>query len=425
MRSISLALVMGLAGVVLAPFAASAQAPASNRVITIDFAWPSAGPAPVAPPSRLITIDFTSPDMPTRLPPHPVPAPSTPPQPPTPPPQVYPTSHPPSGYCPVDCCADGSFVWARAEWLLWWVRSQPVPPLATTGTGPLGQPGTALVVGGAGANGDAMSGARFTAGVWVDDCHTLGLQAGYFFLGGQTDARTPFVAPPAQLFRPFLDAATHLPSAVPITGPAGVHVRATLDSLQGWQGLLRENIYGVGEECRTSWVRVDALTGFSYLSLREGLSVQADQAGGFSQDTFRTRNEFYGSQLGLEAEMRRGALFLQADAGLALGLTSQSALVDGVNGLLAQASNAGLHRHATFSVIPQAGLKAGLQLHCNVRLFVAYNFMLWPGVARPGDQVDLVVNRTQAFGGPPRPAFGFRETDLWVQGLALGVEVTY
>jgi hypothetical protein len=444
MRSFSLALVVGLAGVVLAPFVASAQGPTvvidsrpppASRVITIDFGafgWLSARSTPVEPPSRLITIDFTPPGMPDHLPPPPAPAPGAQPLPAAPPPQVYPAGHPPSGYCPVDCCADGSFVWARAEWLLWWVRSQPVPPLVTAspaGAGPLagvlGQPGTSLVVGGAGANGDAMSGARFTAGVWFDDCHTIGFQASYFFLGGQTTAQTPFATGPVQLFRPFFDAAAHQPAAIPITGPGGANVRATLDDFQGLQGCLRENVYGVGEECRASWVRVDALTGISYLNLREGLSAQAVGPSGFSQDTFRTRNEFYGGQLGLDAEMRRGALLLQADAGLALGVTAQSVLVDSANGLLTQASNAGLHRHATFSLIPQCGLKAGLQLHSNVRLFVAYNFLFWPGVARPGDQVDLVVNRNQTVPGPLRPAFAFRETDLWVQGLGFGVEVMY
>jgi hypothetical protein len=54
-------------------------------------------------------------------------------------------------------------------------------------------------------------------------------------------------------------------------------------------------------------------------------------------------------------------------------------------------------------------------------------------VARPGNQVDLNVNRFQVptsgfFGrgtGPDRPAFNFQNSDYWAQGINFGLQFTY
>jgi hypothetical protein len=61
--------------------------------------------------------------------------------------------------------------------------------------------------------------------------------------------------------------------------------------------------------------------------------------------------------------------------------------------------------------------------------------MAWDRVVRPGDQIDRNVNLTQnavldpngvgRLVGPAQPAPLFKRSDLWVQGLSLGVEVLY
>src|SRR5438552_3858181 len=55
---------------------------------------------------RTITIDLDAPRGPTRLPPPPPLPPVQPPAPTPPAPQYYPTTSPPSRYCPRDNCAD-------------------------------------------------------------------------------------------------------------------------------------------------------------------------------------------------------------------------------------------------------------------------------------------------------------------------------
>src|SRR5438132_527200 len=90
--------------------------------------------------------------------------------------------------CPTDCnpgCADrspcgppGRF-WVSAEYLYWWTKGMHVPPLVTAGSatdtipGALGQPGTRVLLGGD-IDSEGHSGARFSAGFWLNECQTIG-----------------------------------------------------------------------------------------------------------------------------------------------------------------------------------------------------------------------------------------------------------
>lgn len=406
---------------------------------------------------RTIVIDLASLNPPTKLPPPPhtaappvsarpaSPAPITPPAPaplgpeilivPAPPGPIYQPAQPqpaplaslpqaagplPSGYNPVDCCADGSRVWLSAEYLLGWIRSQPQPPLVTNGS--------AVVLGGTGVNGGTRSGTRFTAGLWLDECHEAGFQVGYFFLGSQETSRAFTSNTSPQLGRPFIATtgqAAVAPLLTPGTTAGGYLVHASSDGLQGFQALFRENCFGAGQRCEASWVRLDVAFGYAYLNLREGLGVQevhtltnGQRATPF--DSFQTRNEFHGGQVGLMGEARRWDVTLQAEALLALGASLQSASVQG-SALLAQASNRGKYNREEFAVVPQLGLKAAWHVSEYVRLTAGYQVLWWTSVARPGDQIDLVVDPARG----RRPAFAFRDTDVWAQGLTLGVEITY
>src|SRR5262249_50837045 len=68
--------------------------------------------------------------------------------------------------CPGPDDAPPTWVWADAEYLLWWMKGDSLPPLITSspaGTpqsqaGVLGAPGTAVLFGGSGVNSDLRSG---------------------------------------------------------------------------------------------------------------------------------------------------------------------------------------------------------------------------------------------------------------------------
>jgi hypothetical protein len=323
-------------------------------------------------------------------------------------------------------------VWASAELLLWWVRSQHVPPLATTGPsgGVLGAPGTSTVLGGGTSNGSPVVGGRFSAGWWFEEEHIIGVQASYLYLGSQTTDQSVIGNGVPLLSRPFFDVAMARPAAMLLSVPGGVAMAVSRNPLQGANVLYRENLYSDGDRRTQSWVRVDFAAGYSYLTVQEGLAVSTDLGPGLATiDQVRTGNEFHGGQIGTQTEWRRGQLLVEADLAVALGATSQSALLGGrtmgemtaPGGFLIRPPQMGLNHHDTFSVVPRLGLKLAWQVSPWLRATLGYTALLWTDVARPGNQVSLDVS-------PPatRPApFAFKGSDLWVQGLTAGVEFCY
>jgi hypothetical protein len=128
------------------------------------------------------------------------------------------------------CGPDGR-VWVSGEYLLWWIKGNRVPPLVTTGPGdptqvpPPGAPGAAgtrALFGGDTLDRDPFSGGRFTAGYWLNCSQTVGLEAGYFFLGPRSDDfRTASTGAPgsAVIARPFFDVSSGLPNSELIAFP--------------------------------------------------------------------------------------------------------------------------------------------------------------------------------------------------------------
>src|SRR5262249_34137101 len=94
----------------------------------------------------------------------------------------------PASCCPRPCPPPSPRVWFGAEYLLWWVKDGPLPPLVVTGTladpfpGALDQPSTRVLFGGAGADYGTVSGLRLEGGVWLDDKQQFSVEAGGFLL---------------------------------------------------------------------------------------------------------------------------------------------------------------------------------------------------------------------------------------------------
>src|SRR5262249_61747030 len=99
------------------------------------------------------------------------------------------------------------------------------------------------------------------------------------------------------------------------------------------------------------------------------------------------------------------------------------------SGLLALPTNSGRFGRDQFSVVPETGVNLSYQLCPNLRIFMGYTFLYWNNVARPGGQIDTVLNTTQQSGGtltgPARPAFAFHNSDFWAHGLNFGLELRY
>src|SRR5262245_37421473 len=357
--------------------------------------------------------------------------------------------------------------YAQAEYLHWWTRGQRIPALVTTGPvttpedirGALGAPGTQILFGNERLDALGQSGGRFTAGYWFDDCCQTALEGSYFFLG---QGSQNFLATSDQfpvLARPFFNVNTGTQdrqlTASPGTSPGDIfnltgQISVRMPTfLQGAELNLKRRCL---ETCN---LEVNGLVGFRYLNLQEGLVIQENgqslravegtdlfNPGTLFQvrDSFGTRNNFYGGQVGASAEWKRDRWFVDGSVKVALGVTHQSLAIDGgqvfiapdgtasafTGGPLAAPSNMSHFSGSRFSSARQVGVKLGYQINDNVRVFVGYDFLYWSDVLRPGDQVDTVINVTQvpnfclnsAFCPPSnaqRPAVLFRNSNFWAQ----------
>jgi len=372
-----------------------------------------------------------------------------------------------------DVCGPPGRFWVSAEYLLWWTKSDHAPPLVTVGPpgsfGVLGAPGTTVAFGGSEIEHPVHHGGRFTVGGWLNECQTKGFEADYFFLGRNTEhffIGSTGAPGTGVIARPFFDVFLGAPNAQILAFPdfiSGSIDIAHHQSLQGAEANAICNLCCCGhcDGCGGyNGHRVDLLAGFRWQELHEDITIRENatltnpflaEFSGFTSagvfDRFETRNNFYGGQIGLRGEWWRGRLFANARGTVALGGTDQHVRISGATvvnlpdgttatlpgGLLALPTNIGDYRRDRFSVVPEVRLNIGYQVTQHLRAFVGYTFLYWTQVVRPGEQIDVAVNSTQVptsvlsgpLTGPARPAFNFRQSDFWAQGLNLGLEFRF
>lgn len=371
-----------------------------------------------------------------------------------------------------DClCGPPGRVWVGAEWIYWTAKGNHYPVLATgapAGTarnsaGTIGGPGTSSLIGGTNnANDDWRSGVRLYGGLWLDECQRTGIEGNFFYLG-QSNSSEPVGSDGSQIItRPFTNNVRRnsdgtfsqvapYPDTQLVSFPNILSGTMRVDS--------KSDLYGAGANfvqnlCCNPCGRLDLLVGYRYLNLSEQLTINEDLTGlpgspfpGFRfqvTDSFRTENKFHGGVVGLAWERRFDSFFIGVRSTVAFGRTTSSIDIDGqtvitdpqgnrsqfVGGLLAQPSNIGHYEESNFSVIPEIGVKLGVQVTDHLRLYAGYNFLYWSNVIRPGDVIDTRVNSSQI---PPRtnqtgdlyPRFSPKTSDYYVHGVMVGLEFRY
>jgi len=365
-------------------------------------------------------------------------------------------------------------VWTRLEYLLWWMKGSPTPPLVTTspaGTprdvaGVLGQSTTQVVFGDDWLNEGVRSGLRTSLGVWLDRCHTSGVEATFLGIGRES---TSFYADQLTnpiLARPFYDVNPAAYRQDPnFTGPT-----ASLVAYPGYvQGSVTASLSNefhtvdvlfrqlLSQECS---YRIDGLVGYRFARLEEDLRINEFKTALTQQgtvpanttiaitDRFLALNEFHGGELGLHAHLRRCRWSVDGLLKLALGTTASHVAIGGSTvftlqgqapmpaqsgGLLALPTNSGVHRHADFAVMPELGVTIGYDLTCRLRATFGYTFLYISRVARPGDQIGLDLNSSQfpavtgqgQLVGLSRPEFRLINSDFWAQGLNFGLDYRF
>lgn len=359
------------------------------------------------------------------------------------------------GWCNWGGCQCRQF-YARAEYLQWWVRGSDTPPLVTTSpedTSPQIAgilPAATVLFGNERINTKGRSGGRFTLGYWFDCCDSIGIENTFLFLG---DAQQSYQNGTPILARPFDNAETGNPDAVLISLPGIVsgNIAVTSNSkVYGNEVNLRRALYIDG--CR----RIDLLAGYRFFQMSEQLRIgtnttSLDPSSPVTVgttfnifDSFHTRSQFNGGQMGINSQHYFGCWSVDLLAKLALGGMSQTVTIDGNTivtppggtqtsnrgGVLALPSNMGQFTRSRFAVIPEFGVNLHRQLNPCWKVNLGYTIMVVTNVIRPGDQIDLNVDPNQfpppATSGPfTAPAFAFHDSDIWLQGLNVGLEYNY
>ena len=340
--------------------------------------------------------------------------------------------------------------WTSLEYLIWYPKGQPVPPVVTAARAvpALDSPATQILLGGGQEESHPVSGGRFTKGFAINSAGTAALEVGYFFLGTRTDA-VSVAAPDArgrQLGRPFTDARDGRQGVLPLAGPgfAGSATLLTNVRVTGWE------VNALANLVNAPTLKLHAVGGYRYFQAAEGLRVEqrvfdgAGLAAGVA-DQFDARNAFHGGQLGLVADCSLGGFDLELAGKVALGRNNASVRVGGGTasrnadgtvsgfgaGVLALASNSGFAEEGRFAVLPEARVRLGYRFPKGGRVFVGYNFLYLSDAVRPGDQIDPVLDVGQIplnqrqFGVGDRPGPLFVRSDFWVQGIVLGAEYRY
>ena len=303
-----------------------------------------------------------------------------------------------------------------------------------------------MLFGGDRVNRQGQAGGRFTLGYWFDECDTVGVEGSFLFVGNVGDSfRASSFGSPV-LARPFFNVQTGQQDAIPIAFtnlPGSVAVTTGRQAL-GADVNLRRPLYV--DPCR----RVDVLAGYRFFHFSEGLGVATsstltDPGTGLPvqlavHDTFGTRNQFNGGQLGINAQFTDGPWTLDVLGKLALGGMAQRVVINGSTistvqgsaptpipggGLLAvTGTNIGRFNRSQFSALPEINVNLRYQLTRLWRLNVGYSLLGLTHVVRPGDQVDTRLNQFPNQLGT-FPMFTFHNSDVWMQGINLGFECNF
>ena len=382
--------------------------------------------------------------------------------------------------------------YARTDFLLWWLKGAPlsVPlvstgPIATTHHGFLTGPDATILYGArlSPATGGhdrqdfpLFKGGRATLGMWLDDQQQFGIEvsgmmlqrreAGYeirsdsngypiitipvfntiaYAPGGVTDTATAFPEGEDGLPASLPSDQLRLRADGTITG--GVKIVNRIQ-LWGLDGVGSFNFY------RDSSWEFSGLAGLRYLDLSEKFDLHWDSAGqsgayvgqsGTVEETFQTRNQFYGVIFGMRGRYSTGALSVDLMARMATGASHEVLNVwggftalgfpppssTGPEGIFAQPSNQGRRSANKFAVVPELQFKVAYAITPRLRLSLGYDYLYYSSVLRPTDQISRDLPKGQTFrqgnvdSTTQSPRQLFVPSDFFAHGMTFGLDFRY
>jgi len=307
-------------------------------------------------------------------------------------------------------------VWGSAELLLGATRSVRVPPVVTTGpasaglfnAGALGQPGTAPLFGGQRMLGNWRAGVRSEMGLWLDDDHKWGVSGRFYSLFSTSDQLTggsdgsSVVNLPQ--FVPVLGTTIQFPAYVGFPGiTTGSVYASTQTNFAGGDMSLRRALM------QNQRFRLDVLAGYRQLHLGDEIGDHFTVVGSqvapalaptlTGDDSLRTRNNFFGGQLGGVGSVTWKRWTLETTTAVALGVNvsdldfSRTRLASvGVIGPFPLVQSNISNRTTYFGTATEAGLKLAYRVSDHAKLTFGYTGLYWWNLRRAQDQFTLGPN---------------------------------
>lgn len=344
------------------------------------------------------------------------------------------------------------------EHMSWYNKGINLPPLVTTspaGTafgaaGVLGAPGTSVLFGGRDFDSDRQNAARFTFGLWKDECRELGVGARLYGVEGGALRYTASSTGTPILARPFVntDPAVLPPGPQqdalvvafqPFPAITGNVAMAAATDVMGTEIFLRSMV-DQGDN-----YRVDILGGWQFNRVDSDLAMSSRHILGATtfqfNDLFDVENTYNAGTFGVLVERYREEWTLSFMGKIGVGNMNEQVTISGNNtviaggsvttngGLYAQPTNIGTFSQDLLVWSPEVNLKASYAISQKLSLSVGYTFLWWSKMAFAGDQLDTNINTTQLNGGgvvgPADPSFTFNDTDFWVQSIDIGLNWNY
>lgn len=356
-------------------------------------------------------------------------------------------------------CAGNTTVWMKAELLLWFPQERHTPPLgvrSAPGTVPLLNPavsptavpfgdsfGGGLVPGFRGDIGRYFADGVFGLGgrVWVlgDDQESLN----YGGNGLGESLGVPF-------FNTNPDPAFFGENAVFISFNDGVPRSQGDVAVRSSLSIVAAEIYGRALMSESKNHRLELLGGYSHFNIADELNIRIQSIelpSGLQtvfNDSFNTRNEFHGGQIGSEISLKQGRWTASSLTKVHLGNMSQRVNINGntAQGILPAATTVvadqGLFargevldlsgfKRDVFAFAPEMNLKLGYQFRDHVNLHVGYTFVYWNDVVLAGDQVNrnVYIDTSNFNANDTARHTGVKSGGYFVQGIDLGATIEF
>jgi hypothetical protein len=367
---------------------------------------------------------------------------------------------------------------------------------APSDQGLLGRASTLVLAGQSDLGYNSINGGRITTGFFGDCNRRFGFEASGFLLEQKSNI-TDITSSPSSiptLARPFIDSTNvRAGTSLVLANPGLGNGRVVVDtSTQSWgveaNGIW--NLFRSAPDCKWGGCSFDFIAGYRFFSLKESLDIDsatnlalpptivpifvtgpggvvtqvgtvvipgtipfgglavASPASILVQDNFLIYNRFNGGQVGFRAEAHKGMFVVSVTGKFAIGdmherieVTGQSGFNNpttgrvgtAFGGLFANASNIGTFNHDEFAVMPEFNGNLGIYITRGLTAFIGYNFLYVNKVARPGSQINPIVNTATVpfspnYGATNRPltlSNLFVQDDFWLMGINFGLRLQY